>query len=91
MTDKTKHNTNPQLGKGQRVKISATPGCMTHSGQPVGFAPHGFAGQIGEVVSEQEYGDYKVRIADGSEAWIAAAHLDATAAMAVLDEAPAAT
>ena len=79
MTDKTRHNAAPEFGIGRKVQISETPGCMTHSGQPVGFVNEGFAGQFGEVVSGQEYGDYKVRIADGSEAWIAAAHLDINA------------
>jgi hypothetical protein len=37
--------------------------------------PEVFAGKVGRIVGEQEYGDYKVQIWNGQSAWIATSHL----------------
>lgn len=78
MDDKTRHNLDsPALAIGDRVRVSDNPGCMTHSGAAVGLVGEVFSGKTAEVVSAQEYGDYRVRIGPGPEetAWIATIHL----------------
>jgi len=60
---------------GQKVKISETPGCMTHSGKAIGYVPDVFAEQVGEVLAGPDSGDYLIQLTDGKTAWIAAEHL----------------